>query len=154
MSRNRINVFWVALATLLAATALAAAMEARAQSTATATAPAESRQATPEDYAHAAKFDRGPLLIKLKNGLVIPHWIGTSDDFWYKNGSLISYDFMVVQASTGEKKPAFDRTTMAKALGDASGEKISAERLPFDSFTFTDKRDAIRFVYKFEEYQC
>ncbi len=154
MSRNRTNVSWFALGTLLAVTSLAAAMEARAQSTATATAAAQSLQATPEDYAHAAKFDRGPLLIRLKNGLVIPHWIGTSDDFWYKNGSLISYDFTVVQASTGEKKPAFDRATLAKALADASGEKISAERLPFDSFTYTDKRDAIHFTYKFDEYQC
>jgi hypothetical protein len=93
-------------------------------------------------------------MVKLKNGLVIPHWIGKSDDFWYRSGSFISYQFMVVNAATGAKDVAFDHPALAQALSEAAGGKFSADRLPFDKFTYTDARDAIRVTVGPKTWEC
>ena len=111
-------------------------------------------QVTPEQYARAAALDRGQLLRKLVNGLVVPHWIGQSDDFWYKNGSPISYQYTIVDAATGKKRPAFDHDAIAKALSAATGAEIGPRSLPFDRLTFNETRDAIHVSIQFKDYDC
>jgi dipeptidyl aminopeptidase/acylaminoacyl peptidase len=140
----------VVVSFLAGAVCLAATVWTNAQSGDAAQRP----KISPSDYARAEAFERGPLLVKLKNGLVTPHWIGKSDDFWYKKGSLISYEFWVVQAGSWTKNPAFDHKAMAKALSAATGDTISATRLPFDTLEFSDSRDAINVIVKYKPYRC
>jgi len=48
-------------------------------------------EVTREDYARADRMERVALVPKLKNGLIVPHWIGQSDDFWYRRETSSGY---------------------------------------------------------------
>jgi dipeptidyl-peptidase-4 len=104
------------------------------------------RQFTKEDYARANNMRPGILLPKLKNGFVVPHWIGEGDEFWYKRDNQEGFEFVLVDAATGRRQPAFNHEKMAQALAQTAGTQVRADQLPFDSFTFNPDRSAIHIV--------
>ncbi len=66
----------------------------------------------------------------VKNPFLVPHWIGTSDSFWYKRDlGAGEHEFTIVDAATGAKHPAFDSSRMAAVLSKASGKPVSATAL-------------------------
>jgi len=109
---------------------------------------------TREDYARADQFEGAPLLRNLKNGLVIPQWIGQSDEFWYRRETAAGYEFVIVDAATGRKRLAFDHGALAQALTPITGSAVSAERLPFLSIAFNESRDSIHISIKDKDYDC
>jgi dipeptidyl aminopeptidase/acylaminoacyl peptidase len=109
---------------------------------------------TRDDYARAEMMDRKSLAAKLKNGFVVPHWISQSDKFWYRRATPTGYEFVVVDAATGRKQPAFDQSALAQALSQASAAKFEPDKLPFDGFSFNDARDAIHVEVNEKEYGC
>ena len=112
-------------------------------------------QITPADYARAEALDPKNLLDKLKNGLVLPHWIGRGDEFWYRRDTAAGHEFTLVDAASGRKRPAFDHQALARALAPALGANLSPDNLPFDSFTFDNAaRDVIHFSTKENAYDC
>ncbi len=50
-----------------------------------------------------------------------PNWIGNSERFWYPRSVKQGTEFMLVDAASGIKKPAFDHEKLAVAISAASG---------------------------------
>ena len=73
-----------------------------------------------------ADYERGQSLRTKAQGLVVneprtPTWIGESDHFWYARAVKGGSEFVLVDAATGTKKPAFDQEKLASAINAASG---------------------------------
>lgn len=73
------------------------------------------------------------------------NWIGQTSRFWYRKAVKGGNEFVVVDAETLAKKPAFDHERLATALSTAADEKYTALKLPFQQITFVDGEKAIEF---------
>jgi dienelactone hydrolase len=60
-----------------------------------------------------------------------PNWIGESDHFWYSKTVTGGSEFVLVDATTAAKKPAFDHDKLATAINAASGGHYTGVTLPF-----------------------
>src|SRR6185295_18442571 len=102
-------------------------------------------QATLADYVRAAglreRFQE--LAINIADRA---NWIGTTTRFWYRKSIKGGNQFVLVDAETLDKKPAFDHEKLATSLSAAAGHKYTALKLPFNSLTFVDSEKAIEFV--------
>jgi dienelactone hydrolase len=58
-------------------------------------------------------------------------WIADSDRFWYPRSVKGGTEFILVDAASREKKPAFDHDKLAAAISSATGEKYTGLKLPF-----------------------
>jgi dipeptidyl aminopeptidase/acylaminoacyl peptidase len=74
--------------------------------------------------------------------------------FWYRKSVKGGNEFVVVDAETLAKKPAFDHEKLATSLSEATGEKYTAVTLPFPFFTFVDSEQAIEFVTGGSRWKC
>jgi dipeptidyl aminopeptidase/acylaminoacyl peptidase len=92
-------------------------------------------QGTAADYARAESVHRR------LDGLVLDavdttSWFGNTTRFWYrksiKGGSL----FMIADAATLEKRPAFDHAALAASLTTAAGRAIDPHNLPFNALAY------------------
>ena len=73
---------------------------------------------------------------------VEPHWFadgtGQTDQFWYAvNLPENRREFVVVNALTGRRGPAFDQQRVAAALSGTLGRPVDAERLPVETIEFS-----------------
>lgn len=102
-------------------------------------------QGTPSDY------ERAQSLRSKFQGLAInvaerANWIEKTNRFWYRKSVKGGNEFVLVDAETLGKKPAFDHEKLAASLSAASGEKYKALELPFTTLTFVENEQAIEFV--------
>ncbi len=81
-------------------------------------------------------------------------WIGQSNRFWYRRTVAGGHAFIVVDAETLKKAPAFDHEAIAASLTSATGEKHTAVTLPFSDFSFADGERAITFFADGTEWRC
>jgi dipeptidyl aminopeptidase/acylaminoacyl peptidase len=115
-------------------------------------------QVTRDDYDRAAKLaDRYKGLVL--NVAETPTWLDDrqspgTDSFWYRRSVEGGHDFILVNAATQEKKPAFDQQKLAASLSTASGHAYTALTLPFEAFKFTDRQAAIRFFLEKNWWEC
>src|SRR6187401_434690 len=72
-----------------------------------------------------------------------PTWVGTTHRFYYRRSLANGHEFVMADADTQQKQPAFDHNRLAESLSKASGRAFSATRLPFQNFTFNDALSAI-----------
>jgi dipeptidyl aminopeptidase/acylaminoacyl peptidase len=113
-------------------------------------------QGTPADYERAAG------LREKFQGLVAgapdrANWIEKSSRFWYRKAVKGGYEFVMADAETRAKKPAFDHEKLAAALSESlpSGdEAITALRLPFNEITFVDGERAIEVNARGSRWRC
>src|SRR5689334_16508060 len=70
-------------------------------------------------------------------------WVGKSDKFWYRHSVKGGHEFVLVDAETQQKQPAFDHEKLAASLAKATGNKYTATTLPFTTIAFTDQERAI-----------
>ncbi len=101
---------------------------------------------THADFARVERHLPWVMAKQVRNAQVLPHWIGDSDRFWYRRDSKAGATFLIVDAATGAKVPAFDHERLALALGEAVGRKIAAGDLGFSGFVFTANQQAIDFA--------
>ncbi len=118
-----------------------------------------------------ADYQRAQGLQSKARGLVVnapgaANWIGDSHRFWYSKSVKGGTEFVLAEAATGTKKPAFDHDKLAAAISAASGGRYTGLTLPFapvlsgrggggggrggigpspGALTFTDNETAIRF---------
>lgn len=59
------------------------------------------------------------------------NWILGTNHFWYRKSVRGGYEFVLVDADSLAKRPAFDHEKLAAALSSASGNKYTAVTLPF-----------------------
>jgi dipeptidyl aminopeptidase/acylaminoacyl peptidase len=98
-----------------------------------------------------ADYDRATNLRNQLQGLTVnlperANWIGNSSRFWYRKSVKGGYEFVLVDATTLAKQPAFDHERLARALAAVvppGDEAITAWRLPFNEITFVDSERAI-----------
>src|SRR5215469_9528658 len=70
---------------------------------------------------------------------ITPHWFQNDTRFWYRNDLHEgTKEFILVEAESGTRQPAFDHQQLALALSKAAGEIYEAERLPFSEIDFLD----------------
>jgi len=111
-------------------------------------------QVTKEDYARAEQFlpeNVEKLVFKLS---IEPHWIASSDSFWYRNDTRNGKEFILVNPINNTKQPAFDHVRLAAALSLAACTAYEHNKLPFDSFEFIKDRKAIQFDIKEDSWTC
>lgn len=102
-------------------------------------------QGTAADYARSSQ-----LLEKSRNKVfrwrVEPRWLEGNTQFWYRNDLPDQQrEFILVDATQGTRRPAFDHAKLAEALSKKLKREIPATKLPFEEMTFLDGNAAIRF---------
>ncbi len=93
----------------------------------------------PADYERADGL-RGLTQNKVFKASVKPHWSADGDRFWYRNDLAGGdHEFILVQATKGERRAAFDAERLAVALSKSVGKEYKAARLPIDDLRFDAK---------------
>lgn len=107
---------------------------------------------TAADYAHAEKFmpyNTNPLVY----GADRVTWL-SGDHFWLRSTSPEGSEYVIVDAATGERKPAFDHAALAAALSKATGGHYDPKHLPARSLGFSDDGQAFSFVIRGNRWEC
>ncbi len=81
-------------------------------------------------------------------------WVDTTSRFWYRKSVKGGNEFVLVDAATLAKKPAFDHQRLADSLSAATGEKHAALNLPFTAIIFVDNERAIEFEVGDSRWKC
>lgn len=83
-------------------------------------------------------------------------WDEDGRHFHYRKTVGGGFAFVNVDATTHAKAPAFDATALAPALTKIMGTPIAPLRLPFEHFSYTADRSAIRFSIGYDDtvYRC
>ena len=97
-----------------------------------------SAQGTLEDYRRAQGANQR--FTSMFTGIVQGgvSWIGSTNQFTYRVTVPGGSQFVLVDAATGQKRPAFDHERMAAALSTAANGRYTAITLPFNAFNFAD----------------
>jgi len=86
---------------------------------------------------------------------VAPHWLAGNTRFWYRNDLADkAREFILVNAETGTRQPAFDHKRFATALAKAAGKEIQADRLPIDKLKFSESGAELRFRSGGKQWKC
>src|SRR5262245_64519549 len=91
-----------------------------------------------EDYQRAERFLAEAVKGLVYDGQVDPRWISGSSRFWYLKDGPAGKEFLLVDADTGSRTPAFDHERLAASLSGASKKSYAARALPFDAIRFPD----------------
>ena len=114
----------------------------------------------------AADFARAEGLRDRFKGLIVgavdqTGWIDSTPRFWYRRSTKTGNEFMVADAQTKEKRPAFDHARMATTLTALLHRPVDGAALPFNSITFADREqsliitvDTTRLRCTLAEYRC
>ncbi len=106
---------------------------------------------TAADYARAEAMMGQNAQELVFGGPVSPEWIDEEERFWYRNRFREGFEFILVDAPSGERERAFDHVELAAALSRASERNVEPFQLPFESFSFVEGGTAIEFVLDDEE---
>jgi dipeptidyl aminopeptidase/acylaminoacyl peptidase len=109
-----------------------------------------------------ADYIRSDSLGERISGLVVddaerPSWIGESSRFWYRKSVEGGHGFVLVDAGTQEKGPAFDHRRLAETLAGVptfAEDTVTAVNLPFNRIEFTDDEAAIEFTAADSSWRC
>jgi len=75
-----------------------------------------------------------------------PRWIEQTNRFYYRRSVKGGHEWLLVDGSIRDKRPAFDHARLAEAVAKATGREATAVDLPFSAFTFVDDERAIEFT--------
>jgi dipeptidyl-peptidase-4 len=106
---------------------------------------------TDEDYARAEKFLSANTSPLVYGATVRPEWID-ADHFWYRNAIPAGFEFILVDASKGLRKRAFDHQKVATGLAKLMEETYDPVDLPFSQIKFGDEGRTISFTVKSQVY--
>jgi dipeptidyl aminopeptidase/acylaminoacyl peptidase len=110
-------------------------------------------QGTPADYERAQglreKFQ------KLAAGVPErPNWVEKTSRFWYRKSVKGGFEFVLFDAETLTRRPAFDAGRLAASLSAAAGGKYTALDLPFTTLTLSEDEREIRFAAGDINWKC
>ena len=74
-----------------------------------------------------------------------PRFVEATNRFYYRRTIRGGHEFVLIDAATQARTPAFDHAKLADALASARKRKVAATDLPFNTFTFVDGGKAIEF---------
>ncbi len=106
-----------------------------------------------------ADYDRAFGLREKWQGLAVnlpdrPSWIERTNRFWYRKTVPGGYAFIVVDAASLSKAPAFDQEKLAAALAKVSGEKVASLKLPFFMIRFAGDGKSVEFEAFGSRWSC
>ena len=81
-------------------------------------------------------------------------WIGKTHRFVYRKSVTGGHEFVVFDADTRQKRPAFDHAALADAINKAGARGATALTLPFGEVRFTDNEQAITFAAQNARWTC
>ncbi|WP_082006415.1 S9 family peptidase [Sphingomonas sp. ERG5] len=81
----------------------------------------------------ALPFTSGKLRKKVLNHAIKVNWTGSGDSFWFRHELANGSEYLLVDASTGVRRPAFDHRALAMALSKATGETFEGNSLSLTS---------------------
>ncbi|HEU4631228.1 MAG TPA: DPP IV N-terminal domain-containing protein, partial [Gemmatimonadaceae bacterium] len=111
------------------------------------------RQLTAEDYARAERF-LGATTAPLVTGTgVRPTWL-PDGRFWYRVSVPDGHAFFIVDPARRTREPAFDQARLAAALATATGTRVEANDLPFQSFELAEDGRAITVSVRRRQWRC
>ncbi|HVZ76835.1 MAG TPA: DPP IV N-terminal domain-containing protein [Gemmatimonadaceae bacterium] len=99
-------------------------------------------QGTAADYARAEGL-RARYQHAILNAVDQVHWVDSTSRFWYRRTTRTGADYVVVDVSTQQKRPAFDQARLASGLAALLHHPVVGDSLPFVTFEFTDHERAI-----------
>jgi dipeptidyl aminopeptidase/acylaminoacyl peptidase len=82
-----------------------------------------------------------------------PSWLDKGR-FWYRKTVAGGHEFIMVDASTGTKAPAFDHAKLAESLSKVAGASYTAVTLPFNTLSFVDHDQAIEVTAAEFKWKC
>ena len=83
-----------------------------------------------------------------------PTWVAGTHRFYYRRTTATGFEFVIVDADTPSKQPAFDHARLAESLSKAAGRAYTGARLPFQNFTFNDALSAIEMSIDGARWSC
>jgi len=86
--------------------------------------------------------------------LLEPQWAESGEQFHYKLSVEGGFMFYRASVSDATPKPAFDHQLMSTAFSKATGQQYKALQLPFDSFSYSDNGQQIRFFHDNNSWLC
>jgi dienelactone hydrolase len=106
-----------------------------------------------------ADYDRAGAMREKYTALTIDqperaNWIGETSRFWYRKTVKGGFEFVLVDAQTLAKQPAFDHQKLAGSLSAAAGESYTALKLPFMAITFVNNEKSIEFNVGETRWEC
>ncbi|HKQ74313.1 MAG TPA: DPP IV N-terminal domain-containing protein [Blastocatellia bacterium] len=106
-----------------------------------------------------ADYERANRLRSRFQGLAVniperANWIGNTGRFWYRKSVKGGNEFVLVDAETLAKRPAFDHEKLAASLSTAAAGRYTAVTLPFATITFLDNERAIEFAAAGSMWKC
>jgi dipeptidyl aminopeptidase/acylaminoacyl peptidase len=106
-----------------------------------------------------ADYQRADALRNRFDGLVLnapddATWIGATARFWYRKSVLGGYAFVLVDAATLEKKPAFDHAALAAALSAARDTSYGDVTLPFTTIAYVDEERTLQVTIADSIWRC
>src|SRR5262249_55325259 len=81
-------------------------------------------------------------------------WIESTSRFWYRKSVQGGNEFVLVDANTLARRPAFDHEKLAASLSAASGQSYKAVTLPFSELTFIEDEKVLRFAAAGSFWKC
>jgi dipeptidyl aminopeptidase/acylaminoacyl peptidase len=116
-------------------------------------ASAAAAQGTQADYDRALGL-RKQYESLVGNAAETPRWVGRTHRLYYRRTVKGGHDFILVDADTKAKGPAFDHAKMAAALSSATGKTYGPLTLPFSTFDFVDTEHGIQVVAEGATWRC
>jgi dipeptidyl aminopeptidase/acylaminoacyl peptidase len=79
------------------------------------------------------------------NNEIIPFWKEDGSAFWYrKNLPGKNWEYIYVEAATGNRKAAFDAVKLAQSLEKFTGKALNPLRLNFTALYFPDQKEEVK----------
>ena len=110
-------------------------------------------QGTQADYERALGL-RKRYEALVGNAAEPPRWIGRTHRLYYRRAVKGGHDFILVDADTKAKGPAFDHAKIAASLSALLSKPSTALELPFNAFEFVDSEKAIQFITENAAWRC
>ncbi|MEW4489167.1 DPP IV N-terminal domain-containing protein [Thalassoglobus sp. JC818] len=108
-----------------------------------------SAQGTADDYARSESL-RKKWTGTVYRDRVDPHWSESGNDFWYRvQTGKNQYQYIVVNATSGTRQPAFNHEALAKQLSEKTGKSFDADRLDVESIEWNN--DSTELTISIEE---
>jgi len=82
-----------------------------------------------------------------------PSWLDKGR-FWYRKTVAGGHEFIIVDAASGTKAPAFDHAKLAESLSKDAGASYTAVTLPFNTISFVDHDQAIEVAAAEFKWKC
>jgi dipeptidyl aminopeptidase/acylaminoacyl peptidase len=90
------------------------------------------------DYARAEQFLNDDVRKLAYDGQVDAHWMPGTSRFWYLKDAPDGKQFLIFDAASGAKIPAFDHQRLAAAMTRVTSQRYDAKALPFNYVRFMD----------------